>query len=129
MPLPNFSNIPASVGSQAIPDFLNFGVIGPAKTYPVPEKFNLTTRESPLGTQLGSKFDQGKLWHPIRAVEYGFDDAGLKSFCAQYNDRVTRVVGTVPSTKSTFQLHGKSTSPVSAAVSAHSLRKLCRCDI
>jgi hypothetical protein len=106
--LHGFPAVPASVGGKAIPDFLKFKVLGPVKSHPVPEKFSFSIKDSPLfGNPQGSKFDEGKTWFPIRSVEFGHDQTGLKSFRAKYNGRVTRLRGTLPHDKSVLTLEDK----------------------
>ncbi|EJD47691.1 hypothetical protein AURDEDRAFT_123282 [Auricularia subglabra TFB-10046 SS5] len=94
--LPNFPKLPASVGGQAIPDFLKFKVKGPVKRQPLQEKFNFAVKTSPaFGSAEGTAFDEGKLWHPLRALEFTADGATgtLQSFRAHYHARSTRLIG------------------------------------
>lgn len=107
--LENFPQLPASVGGQPIPDFLKFKVRGPVTRKPVSDKFNFAITASPqFGTQEGSTFDEGKLWHPIQSLEFTSNNestgGGLMSFRGNYQARSTRLVGKEASSKSVVKL-------------------------
>ncbi|KAJ4477431.1 hypothetical protein J3R30DRAFT_3291546 [Lentinula aciculospora] len=101
--LKNFPKLPASVGGQSIPDFLKFKVRGPVKRQPVSDKFNFAITASPhFGTQEGSTFDEGRLWHPIHSLEFSSatgSDGGLMSFRGHYRARSTALAGKEASSK------------------------------
>ncbi|KAJ3917308.1 hypothetical protein F5877DRAFT_80051 [Lentinula edodes] len=107
--LSNFPKLPTSVGGQPIPDFLKFKVRGPVTRQPVSDKFNFAITASPqFGTQEGSTFDEGKLWHPIQSLEFTSNNestgGGLMSFRGNYQARSTRLVGKEASSKSVVKL-------------------------
>ncbi|KAJ4477464.1 hypothetical protein J3R30DRAFT_3703874 [Lentinula aciculospora] len=106
--LKNFPKLPASVGGQSIPDFLKFKVRGPVKRQPVSDKFNFAITASPhFGTQEGSTFDEGRLWHPIHSLEFSSatgSDGGLMSFRGHYRARSTALAGKEASSKNVVNL-------------------------
>ncbi|CAE6475692.1 unnamed protein product [Rhizoctonia solani] len=105
--LAGMPKLPASVGGQRIPDFMNFTVIGelPPLRGPV-EGYDFTIKKSPVfGQESGKKFDQGAVWHPLREVKFALSDkTGLGHYQGHYPGRSTAPVGHLPSTTKTIGL-------------------------
>ncbi|KDN41949.1 hypothetical protein RSAG8_07166, partial [Rhizoctonia solani AG-8 WAC10335] len=90
--LAGMPRLPASVGGQPIPDFMNFEVID--EELPplgeVPEEFDFSIKKSPVfGQESGDKFDEGAVWHPLREVKFALSDKGLGHYRGHYPGRST----------------------------------------
>ncbi|KEP47140.1 putative transmembrane protein [Rhizoctonia solani 123E] len=102
--LSGLPDLPASVGGQSIPDFMNFEIVGDGKLparHEVPDEFNFSIKKSPVfGQESGKKFDQGAVWYPLREVKFALSDkTGLGHYQGHYPGRSTAPVGHLPSTK------------------------------
>ncbi|CAE6409412.1 unnamed protein product [Rhizoctonia solani] len=101
--LSGLPDLPASVGGQSIPDFMNFEIVGDGKLparHEVPPEFDFSIKKSPIfGLESGKQFDEGAVWHPLREVKFALSDAGLGHYQGHYPGRSTAPVGQLSSTK------------------------------
>ncbi|CAE6497745.1 unnamed protein product, partial [Rhizoctonia solani] len=97
-------DLPASVGGQTIPDFMNFEIVGDGKLparHELPPEFDFSIKKSPVfGLDSGKKFDEGAVWYPLREVKFALSDTGLGHYQAHYPGRSTTAVGGLSSTNS-----------------------------
>ncbi|CUA70014.1 hypothetical protein RSOLAG22IIIB_08856 [Rhizoctonia solani] len=102
--LSGLPDIPASVGGQSIPDFINFEIVGDGKLparHEVPPEFDFSIKKSPVsGLDSGKQFDEGAVWYPLREVKFACSDAGLGHYQGHYHGRSTAPVGKLSSADS-----------------------------
>ncbi|CAE6409416.1 unnamed protein product [Rhizoctonia solani] len=96
--LSGLSDLPASVGGQPIPDFINFEIVGDGKLparHEVPAEFDFSIKKSPVfGQESGEKFDEGAVWYPLREVHFALSDqTGLGHYRGHYQGRATAPAG------------------------------------